>query len=271
MAVEALGEIRDMKRWFLLLLLMIPSVAGYGQDAAGGNFPRLCRVKAKASLRTGPTTNYESVATLSSGDLLLCRSERYGWFEVDLPLWASVWVHNTLLNFEGPPPEPFVAAEPGAKPDTQDFIRTASIKGDRVNLRSRPGLEHTTIGQADSGTKVRCIARQEEWVKIDAPTGYRGWVCGEDASLLPVEALEEKIRALLADPGPGKVFVSGTLQESSALVNGAGETVVFLSPGSLPEEDKGKPVIGAGRYELSQDPATRGRLTPEACQRVTAE
>lgn len=101
-------------------------------------------------------------------------------------------------------PTPAVAVEPTPvleKPVGPDGL-SVTVLGDRVNLRTAPGLDSEIVGQAAYGDVLGAVSFTEEWVEVLPPASVAVWAYGpllfEDRE---VRAPEMNVRS-----GPGTQF-----------------------------------------------------------------
>lgn len=50
------------------------------------------------------------------------------------------------------------------------FGWTATVKGDRINVRAGPGTEHRVVAQLDQDTTLRVIGRRGDWLMVVLPS-----------------------------------------------------------------------------------------------------
>ena len=55
------------------------------------------------------------------------------------------------------------------------MYRHASIKGDRISVRTAPGTENKRIEMFDNGTPMIVTAEREGWAQVEMPNGKTGW------------------------------------------------------------------------------------------------
>jgi len=214
-------------------------------------------------IRTGPTTNCEDVAKAAQGDLLLVRDERFGWIQVDLPLWAVAWIHEDLVRLdqeEQPQEEDFL------EPTLEELLCFGVVTGDRVNLRSRPGLRHTTLGQCRSGTRVRCTGRYGEWIRIQAPPGQTGWIHGDLIQIRPLHMSSLELEKALSEKGA--LLVCGRCEENGVLHHSIVGPFATLRNESLGAKFLGQKVLVAAHVALGDLPDRHPLLDVLAVQVV---
>jgi len=87
------------------------------------------------NVRAGPGTAYEVTGKLGGGERVEVLGEAFGWLLVRPAAPPTVYIGKDLIERKG-----------GG---------VAAVKRDRVNLRTRPGLSGTVVGQASRGDVVR--------------------------------------------------------------------------------------------------------------------
>jgi len=119
------------------------------RDGSGFPFPGAV-IGTQVNLRAGPSTNHEVVGRLGDGARLQVISETYGWYGVRAnPNQLAVFVHSDLVR----------RLPSGA----------AMIARDRVNLRARPSLKSSVVGQSGRGDLVEVQESADGWLAITPP------------------------------------------------------------------------------------------------------
>jgi SH3-like domain-containing protein len=65
------------------------------------------------------------------------------------------------------------------------FAGMVAIRGDNVNMRSGPGLNHSVIWKLDNGFPLEVINRQDEWLNVRDFEGSTGWVSSRVTNSVP--------------------------------------------------------------------------------------
>lgn len=112
----------------------------------------------KLYLRAGPNRNFEVLKELKKGDILKSVEEKYGWTRVVLPDDVPLYIYRQMVAVSGD--------------------RAVVVKN-RVNVRARPNLNSTVVGQVNKGDTLTVIGMEAEWIKIRPPSGFTGWVKSE--------------------------------------------------------------------------------------------
>jgi hypothetical protein len=66
-------------------------------------------------------------------------------------------------------------------PDPPELIYTeyAVVDVDVLRLRSGPSTDHQILERLTSGTQLKVLSYQNEWLKVETPNGDQGWVHGD--------------------------------------------------------------------------------------------
>ncbi|MBN1793774.1 MAG: SH3 domain-containing protein [Candidatus Omnitrophica bacterium] len=106
-------------------------------------------------IRSGPNKNFEILHKLEKGEEVVVVEKQYDWFSVLLPTEARCFI-------------------------TKEFVTIARkesfVNADSVNLRSRPSISSSVIGQANIYDEVIIVDSQDNWYRIIPPRSARGWV-----------------------------------------------------------------------------------------------
>lgn len=194
-------------------------------------------VSDRVNIRAGQNNNFESLAVLPRGVSLTVLEKKFKWYKVFLPAGARAYVKSGYVKL--------------LTPDLGE------VTVDRLNVRSAPNTDATTVGQLKLGQKFFVQKNDGEWIWIKPAEGVYGWVNeallvfkvdGVKAASAPdpdttaaVKASEAKAEqarfaaktALLRKNADGTVECSGKLRKAEngpaehMLVNGA-TTVCFV-------------------------------------------
>ncbi len=137
--------------------------AGYAGSMAQANetFPFVGEITAnRVHVRAGQAEAFDSLGLLNEKDPVVVLSKSYSWYQIKLPLQAQCYVSQELLEV------------------LRDDV--AQIKGNRVNVRARPNIQSSIIGQLAKGTRVKILSRLEDgWCQIEPVEGLSGWVVAD--------------------------------------------------------------------------------------------
>ncbi len=118
------------------------------------------------NLRTGPGTDYEVVASVSSGTELARSAITGNWSEVTYE-GQICYVNNSLITTEAPE-----GTEDAETTDAEDYTVTTTdattvyVISD-VNLRSGPGTSYDVVTTATAGTVLTCTGTTGSWSQIE--------------------------------------------------------------------------------------------------------
>ncbi len=151
--------------------------AGASNAAETPKFLRFVRAASNgAKLRNIYDEQGVVMSELAAGALLAVHGERAGWLDVEIPGGFPVWVFGEFLS-----------------PTSESGM--LQVSGNSVRMRPLPssGAESMSLRQLlERGTKVRMLGRNdmskplaEDWVRVNAPTGTRGWVAIGQTEALP--------------------------------------------------------------------------------------
>jgi hypothetical protein len=145
-----------------------PAAAVYRAEQAGAGVV----LGDSVNLRAGPGTAYEVVGRLGGGERVAVLGEAFGWLLVRPASPVKVYVAADLVE--------------------RKAGGIAAVRRDRVNLRSRPALEATVIGQAGRGDVVRLLDEADAspggFVAIEAPADVALYVHRDLVRLVDGEA-----------------------------------------------------------------------------------
>ncbi len=108
------------------------------------------------NVRSGPGLNFETIAKMNKGDLVLVEALEQDWIKIALPRDSNAFVH---AEFIGPLNAKF-----------------AYITKNHVNVRAGKGTEFNTLGQLNRQDKVELILRDGDWFKVFTNKNCCAWV-----------------------------------------------------------------------------------------------
>ncbi len=116
-------------------------------------------------LRTGPSTGYDTITTLSSGTVLSVKGESGDWYYVELANGSKGYVNKN-----------YVKKGTGAK--------TCTITADgTLNVRKGPGKDYDVVTTLKKGDVVSLLDDSSKWFKIKNVDGKEGYVSSEYVKL----------------------------------------------------------------------------------------
>lgn len=131
-----------------------PALAG----EVGPAPPRTGEITAHdVNVRAGAHVNYEIVAQLDKGDLVLITGERGDWVRIAMPPGVLVWVSTKHVASDG------------------------LVESNRVNVRSGPALKYNVLCQLARDATVTITQHGEdgEWYGIEPPEAAGVYIYGE--------------------------------------------------------------------------------------------
>ena len=109
------------------------------------------------NLRAGADKNFEVLSILNSDDTLMVLGRSYDWYKVELPQSAHCYVAKEYIE----------------KRDTGEY----ASKADSLNVRSRPGVDSSILGQINRGDVVSVVGEDRDgWYEILPVKNTYGWV-----------------------------------------------------------------------------------------------
>lgn len=133
-----------MKAVFSISLwVMVAGVAMAGQEV---------RVTSdRVNVRAKPVNDAEVIGQVNQGDVLTVLKVEEVWAEVQAPTNMGVWVKK-------------------------EFVRNGAVAGDKVNVRSGPGVSYRSVGSLRGGTAVQAREVRGEWTCIVPTEGISLWI-----------------------------------------------------------------------------------------------
>lgn len=131
-----------------MIVGMICAVPAFGQ---GTTNLQVRTIADKVNLRVRPEAGTEVVAQAGAGQALSAVRVEGEWLGVLAPTNAGVWVKS-------------------------QFVKDGIVAGDKIKLRSGPGISYRDVGLLRKGVSVKVAATQGEWLKIAPPADLVLWV-----------------------------------------------------------------------------------------------
>lgn len=148
-----------------------------------GRQPALAATKARPAwvipetlnVRSGPREESRKIGTLSRGTKVYVTAfaNKFCWCK--LPSGSYGWVAEWLLQFSADKGRALAASSTGKSTTSTSGSPPAWINVAEANVRSGPGLGHSSYGTLKKGTKVYVMDRRGDWAKCKTPGGA-GWV-----------------------------------------------------------------------------------------------
>lgn len=127
----------------MIALVLMAGVAMAGQEVL---------VKSdRVNVRAKPVNDAEVIGQVNQGDVLTVLKVEDVWAQVQAPTNLGVWVKG-------------------------EFVRNGAVAGDKVNVRSGPGVSYRSVGSLRGGTAVQVREVRGEWTCIVPPEGISLWI-----------------------------------------------------------------------------------------------
>jgi SH3-like domain-containing protein len=112
----------------------------------------------KVNIRAGQNENFETLGRLKKGEKVVVTDRSYSWLKIRLPSQAGSYVHSQFVMI------------------LEDGI--GQVRGNRVNVRARPKLEASILGQIHKGDLVKVLEESPAagWLKVEPVNGLYGWI-----------------------------------------------------------------------------------------------
>ena len=206
------------KIFFTVIAIGFLSTPALGNEEV---FPFLAQtINDKINVRAGGNINFERLCQLNKGETLVVVAKEYGWYKIQIPLKAQVYISKK-----------YVVREQGA---------LGKVTAKDVNVRALPNITASVVGRMTTDDKVYILEELPEWYKIEPTEKTYGWIAqdmvaftSQDIASYPFSQLvlqlkqleEERIKkeeAVSFNPEkkeePLTVTIQGLLQERSELV-----------------------------------------------------
>ena len=129
-----------------------------------------------ANIRSGPDTNNAIVGTVYKDSEVNILETSGDWYKIKLGNLTG-WMSKTVL-------------------DTKN-LQIVVVTGDKVNLRSGPGISYDIVGQVLTGDKIGLLAAEGDWFKVKTGSGT---VCYIAASLAQKEGAASPPATVVTPP-----------------------------------------------------------------------
>lgn len=130
------------------------------------------------NIRLGPDIFYDSIGALSAGARVRLVGHYNNWFKIEYADGTQGWMANEVLNVR-----PEVAATVPEATDLPPPVPVATVLNDESNVREGPATIYDSIAKLPAGTRVRLLARHEDWFKVIQANGEVGWMASEILSV----------------------------------------------------------------------------------------
>ncbi len=147
-------------KWMILGLLGAGSVFGQGVTNL-----EVRTLADKVNLRVRPESGTEVVAQVGEGQTLMAVRVEGDWLGVLAPTNAGVWVKS-------------------------QFVKSGVVTGDKIKLRSGPGISYRDVGLLRKGVSVTVRETRGEWLGIAPPSDLVLWINRSLVQPVPVPVPE---------------------------------------------------------------------------------
>ncbi len=160
-----------IKLLFLIYFTLFSiTLISYAQESE--RFPRIGFIKSdRTNIRAGDNLNFEVLCQVSKGEAIKVIERRYKWYKVLLPKSACAFVKKE-----------YVSSDNGI----------GIVNANNVNVRAKPGLNSTIIGQLNKEEKIKIKEEIEGWYKIEPSKNFTGWVHSDLITFKPLEIKKEE-------------------------------------------------------------------------------
>lgn len=143
------------------------------------------------NVRSGPGTANSKIGMVNKGDRLFVIKESGDWRQVILSSGKTGWIYRPYLAVlnKGPvfpvkpgsrpkPPPASGQTNPPAQPPPAETGggQSALVTGDKVNVRSGPGISYQIVAVAAKATRITAFSQSNGWYSVQLPDGTRGWM-----------------------------------------------------------------------------------------------
>ncbi|MDA8234767.1 MAG: N-acetylmuramoyl-L-alanine amidase [Clostridia bacterium] len=138
---------------------------------------------ASVNIRGGPETDSPLVSKASKGQKFTVLKESKGWYQVDLGKgkkgWVAGWLVTKPVAVKVSPTSTGVQKAPAKVEATVgQAVRTLTVKGTKVNVRSGPGTGYSLAGQAQAKESLIIKGESKGWYKVTLNNGKEAWIAG---------------------------------------------------------------------------------------------
>jgi SH3-like domain-containing protein len=184
-------------KWMILGLLGAGSVFGQGVTNL-----EVRTLADKVNLRVRPESGTEVVAQTGEGQTLMAVRVEGDWLGVLAPTNAGVWVKS-------------------------QFVKNGVVTGDKIKLRSGPGISYRDVGLLRKGVSVTVRETRGEWLGIAPPSDLVLWINRSLVQPVPVPVPEAPpVAVAIRIEGQGDVSTTAVLTRELP----AGLTQEHLAP-----------------------------------------
>ncbi|MFH1478342.1 MAG: SH3 domain-containing protein [Candidatus Omnitrophota bacterium] len=145
----------------VLFIILCHNSVSFAEDIEN-LFPKSGFIKTdQVNIKAGYNINFENLYKLKKNDPVKIIGEYYDWFKVALPRKAHIYIKTDFVNIGEP--------------------NTGTLKASRVNLRARPSLNSSVVGQASEPETITIISEENGWYEIEPTIETAGWIHKDQA------------------------------------------------------------------------------------------
>ncbi|MGE7877247.1 SH3 domain-containing protein [Peribacillus muralis] len=125
-------------------------------------------------VRTGPGTTFQTVGSLTKGTAVDIIEKNQNWTKIKTADFEG-WVASDYLKTESASGSADKKDEDIKKEADTESVKTGVTLVDRLNVRSEPSKNSSTLGKLNKNTSVTVLRMENEWAEIDFQGG-KGWI-----------------------------------------------------------------------------------------------
>ena len=166
---EGDNSLRNRRYLFFACFLLV-LILGLSRPAYAETVKKAIVTTAVLNVRTGPSTSYERIGSVTENTVLPVLSEQNGWVQICLPDGRIAWVCGDYVTIT----------------EISSSLK-ARVTTNVLNVRTGPSTDYDRIGTVTLGTVLPVQYSLEEWLLVKLPDGRSGWISGTYAELVYTE------------------------------------------------------------------------------------
>jgi len=112
----------------------------------------------KANIRSGPGTTYDILWQVEKYYPIEVLRRVGDWYFFKDFEGDTGWIKNTIID---------------------DTLTVITAKGEKVNVRSGPGIKHDKVFMVEKGVPFKVLKKEGNWIQIEHADGDKGWIYQE--------------------------------------------------------------------------------------------
>lgn len=128
----------------------------------------------KLRIRTGPGTNFQIIGYLNKGQKATILDGNENWIKISSS-FGSGWVSNQFLDIQSAQSSPTASS-------TNPEVKTGTVVGDNVNVRTEPALSGSIVGKLSKGMTLTIYSTKSDWLEIHF-SNKKAWVSSKFISI----------------------------------------------------------------------------------------